>query len=285
MTDFVVRTTLHSAKLCAAGGGKCVPYYLTGMPSYATLQLRTDDRLAVLTLDNGKVNAINTDLARDLHNAFLDLDGDDTVDGIVLAGKEGCFCAGLDVRMLATSDAAGLREFFRAYLTALQTMVRCSKPVVAAMTGFAPAGGTVLALTADYRVMAIGQKHTVGMNEFNMSLQIPKMMADIYAHYRGEAGAWADVQGARMYGAEAAAKLGLVDEALPVEEVLPRAEAYCRQLMQVHHPVFHRTKRYLRRGLLAAVDHEVEQMVDVIAEDFRDPVFKQMMERFVRSLG
>ena len=255
------------------------------MPDFRTLRLGITDRCATVTLDNGKVNAINTDLARDLHNAFLDLDGDDTVDGIVLAGRENCFSAGLDVRMLATSDVAGLREFFRAYLTALQTMVRCSKPVVAAMTGFAPAGGTVLALTADYRVMAIGKKHTVGMNEFNMSLQIPKMMADIYAHYRGEAGAWADVQRARMYGAEAAVELGLVHEALPVEEVLPRAEAYCRQLMQVHHPVFHRTKRYLRRGLLAAVDQEVEQMVDVIAEDFRDPVFKNMMDLFVRSLG
>ena len=254
------------------------------MPSYATLNYRTDDRLAVLTLDNGKVNAINTELARDLHDAFLNLDGDDTVDGIVLSGRDNCFSAGLDVRMLATSDAAGLREFFQTYLSALQAMVRCRKPVVAAVTGFAPAGGTVLALTADYRVMAIGDKHTVGMNEFNMSLQIPKMMADIYAHYRGEAAAWADIQGARMYGAEAARELGLVDEALPVSEVLPRAEAYCRQLMQVHRPVFHRTKRYLRRGLLAAVDHEVVEMVDVIAEDFKDPAFKRMMELFVRSL-
>ena len=233
------------------------------MPDFTTLRLDIQDRCATVTLDNGKVNAINTALARDLHAVFLELDGNDTVDGVVLAGRPHCFSAGLDVRMLATSDADGLREFFHTYLSALQAMVRFEKPLVAAVTGFAPAGGTILALTADYRVMATGEKHTVGMNEFNMSLQIPKMMADIYAHYRGEAGAWADVQGARMYG----------------------AEAYCRQLMQVHHPVFHRTKRYLRRGLLAAVDHQVEQMVDVIAEDFRDPVFKQMMERFVRSLG
>ena len=254
------------------------------MPSYTTLQLRTDNRLAVLTIDNGKVNAINTQLAQDLHDAFLDLDGDDTVDGVVLAGKDHCFSAGLDVRMLATSDAAGLRTFFRTYLSALQAMVRCRKPVVAAMTGFAPAGGTVLSLTADYRVMAIGDKHTVGMNEFNMSLQIPKMMADIYAYYRGEAAAWADVQGARMYGAEAAVGLGLANEALPAEDVLPRAEAYCRQLMQVHLPVFHRTKRYLRRGLLAAVDQGVEEMVDVIAEDFKDAEFKRTIERFASSL-
>ena len=48
--------------------------------------------------------------------------------------------------------------------------------------------------------------------------------------------------------------------------------------------VFRRTKRYLRSGLLAAVDHGVDEMLDTIEEDFNDPVFKKMMEMFVASL-
>ncbi|WP_116106406.1 enoyl-CoA hydratase/isomerase family protein [Lewinella sp. IMCC34191] len=254
------------------------------MPSFSTLQFSISDRIATLTIDNGKVNAINTALARDLHAAFLEVEGNDTIDGLVLAGRPHCFSAGLDVMMLATSDHQGLADFFAAYLTALQSMVRLDKPMVAAMTGFAPAGGTILALTADYRIMARGEKHTVGMNEFNMSLQIPKMMADIYAYYLGEPRAWADIQAARMYDSEAAVTHGLVNESLPEEEVLPRAQAYCRRLARVHPPVFKRTKRYLRRGLLAAVDQNVEGMVEVIAEDFKDPVFKKMMELFVSKL-
>ncbi len=254
------------------------------MPDYSTLHVSIDDRLATVTLQNGKVNAINTALARDLRASFLDLAGNDKVDGVVLAGRPHCFCAGLDVRMLATSNKDELAHFFYAYLAALQTMVRFDKPFVAALTGFAPAGGTVLALTADYRIMARGEKHTVGMNEFNMSLQIPKMMADIYAYYLGEPRAWADIQGARMYTSDEAVQHGLVNESLEAEEVLPRAEAYCRKLMQVHPPVFLRTKRYLRRHLLSVVDDDIEEMVDVIAEDFSDPVFKKMMEMFVSSL-
>lgn len=254
------------------------------MPSYPTLHVSINDRLATVTLDSGKVNAITTQLSRDLETAFLDLGGNDEVEGVVLAGKPNCFCAGLDVKLLATSDRDGLREFFATYLSALQTLVRFEKPLVAAVTGFAPAGGTIIALTADYRIMAQGPKHTVGMNEFNMSLQIPKMMGDIFAYYVGEATAWKNVQQARMYTAEEALPLGLVDEALDGEQVLPRAQEYCRQLMQVHPPVFQRTKRYLRRGLLAAVDHEVTAMVDVIEEDFDDPKFEQMMQLFVASL-
>ena len=254
------------------------------MPDYSTLQVSLTDRLATVTLASGKVNAITTALSRDLEACFLELGGNDSVDGVVLAGKPNCFCAGLDVKLLATSDRAGLRDFFASYLSALQTMVRFEKPLVAAVTGFAPAGGTIIALTADYRIMARGPKHTVGMNEFNMSLQIPKLMGDIFAYYTGEATAWKNVQQAKLYTAEEAIPLGLVDEATEVDRVLPRAQAYCRQLMQVHPPVFKRTKRYLRSGLLAAVDHEVTAMVDVIEEDFDDPKFKQMMELFVASL-
>ncbi|THH34984.1 enoyl-CoA hydratase/isomerase family protein [Neolewinella litorea] len=254
------------------------------MPEYSTLTVSIEDRLATITLDHGKVNAIDTALSRDLKTAFLELGSDATVDGVVLAGQPNRFCAGLNVMTLATSNREGLREFFHTYLAALQTMVRFDKPFVAAVTGFAPAGGTILALTADYRIMARGEKHTVGMNEFNMSLQIPRMMADIYAYYRGEAGAWADVQSARMYNSDQALHIGLVNESVEVDQVIPRAVAQCRTLMRVHPPVFRRTKRYLRRGLLQAVDHEMQGMVDVIAEDFDDPVFKKMMEMFVSSL-
>lgn len=254
------------------------------MPDYTTLNISKTEGLATVTLDNGKVNAINTQLSRDLESAFLDLDGDDYISGVVLAGKRDCFCAGLDIKMLATSDEKQLKEFFSAYLSALQTMVRFDKPLVAAMTGYAPAGGTIIALTADYRIMARGAKHTVGMNEFNMSLQIPRMMADVYAYYRGEAAAWADIQHARMYTAEQAVTAGLVNEAADGNQVLAKAEAHCRQLMKVHYPVFKRTKRYLRRGLNETIKHGVNEMVDTIGEDFKDPAFKKMTATFVASL-
>jgi enoyl-CoA hydratase/carnithine racemase len=254
------------------------------MPDYTTLTVSAQDGLATITLDNGKVNAIDTELSRDLHRAFTALAADDAIRGVVLAGKPNCFCAGLNVKMLATSDVDGLRAFFHAYLTALRTLVRFPKPLVAAVTGFAPAGGTIIALTADYRVMGQGPKHTVGMNEFNMSLQIPKMMADIYAAYRGLPAAWTDVQQARMYTSDEALEIGLVDKSVPVDSVIEEAIAHCERLMQVHAPVFRRTKEYLRRDLLTAVEGDIDAMVDVIAEDFDDPVFKQMMAMFVASL-
>ncbi len=254
------------------------------MPEYTALKVSKSNGLATITIDHGKVNAIDAELSRDLESAFLDLGGDDYVLGVVLAGKPHCFCAGLNVMTMAKADQEGLQEFFATYLAALKTMVRFDKPLVAAVTGFAPAAGTILALTADYRVMAQGKKHTMGMNEFNMSLQIPRMMGDIFAYYLGQPQAWTNVQRASMYTSDEALARGLVDESVDQEAVLERATAHCRKMMQVHPVVFRRTKRYLRSGLLAVVDRGVDEMLDTIAEDFNDPVFKQMMDTFVSSL-
>jgi 3,2-trans-enoyl-CoA isomerase len=177
-----------------------------------------------------------------------------------------------------------LRKFWHANLGALRAMVRLSKPFVCAVTGFAPAGGTILALTADYRIMATGAKHTVGMNEFNMSLQIPQTYGEIYSAYLGEHRAWTSVQQAKMYTAEQAVEVGLIDEALPEEEVLPRALKYCRKLMNVYGPAYATTKRYQRKNLLACVARDIPTLVDDISKNLDDPRYKMMLEMFMASL-
>lgn len=74
------------------------------------------------------MNAIDTQLSRALDAVFHSLAADELVDGVVLAGKPDCFCAGLNVVTLATSAQAGLPEFIRAYLATLQAMVRFESP-------------------------------------------------------------------------------------------------------------------------------------------------------------
>ena len=254
------------------------------MQDYTSLKVTVDDGLATVEMINGKVNAIDTQLSEDLLAAFTALETDEAVTGVVLTGRPGCFCAGLDIKHMAGFTDETLRKFWHANLGALRAMVRLSKPFVCAVTGFAPAGGTILTLTADYRIMATGRKHTVGMNEFNMSLQIPQMFGDIYAAYLGEHRAWVAVQQATMYTAEQAREVGLVDEVLPEDEVLARAQKYCRKLMNVYAPVYANTKRYQRKNLLACVAGDIPAQVDEISENLNDPRFKMMLEMFMASL-
>ena len=254
------------------------------MQEYTSLKIAVKDGLATVEMTNGKVNAIDTQLSEDLLGAFTALETDATVSGVVLTGRPGCFCAGLDIKHMAGFTDETLRKFWHANLGALRAMVRLSKPFVCAVTGFAPAGGTILALTADYRIMASGAKHTLGMNEFNMSLLIPQTFGEIYAAYLGEHRAWASVQQAKMYTAEEAKAVGMVDEVLPEDEVLARAQKYCRRLMNVYAPVYATTKRYQRKNLLACVAGDIPAQVDEISSNLDDPRFKMMLDMFMASL-
>ncbi len=249
-----------------------------------TLNIISKNDYAIVEINNGKVNAINESLSRDLMEAFSQLGQDDEVKGVILAGRPNCFSAGLDIVSLAQADREGGKDFWRAYLGAVQSMIRFPKPLVCAITGYAPAGATILTLCADYRVMAKGDKHKIGMHEFRMSMLIPEMMSDVYAYHLGEKQAWKAVQQARLFSSDEALEIGLVDESVEVEEVLGRAEKHLKKVMGVYLPVYAKSKEYFRKALLKLVDRPIEPMIETIAEGYDDPFVKQSMSMFLMSL-
>lgn len=248
-----------------------------------TLKIEYKENYAIVQLDNGKVNAIDTKLAKELGETFRLLEANEDVKGVILTGRPHAFSAGLDVMSMAGGVKIAT-EFWEYYLDALQVMVRFPKPFVCAITGYAPAGGTILACCADYRIMGIGEKHVIGMHEFKMSLPIPELLSRIYAYTIGERTAWEAVLNAKLYHAEAAKAIGLVDEVAEVEAVLALAEAQLKKYMKVYLPMFAKTKRYLRRELLAAIDMDISEMIKEIVVDFNDPKFLTYVATFLQSL-
>lgn len=249
-----------------------------------TLKLSNEEGVLQVLLDHGKVNAIDTQMLLDLNQVFANADADNAVKGLILTGRDHCFSAGLDVAHLATIGVEGCKEFWRQYLMLCQHMVRFSKPFVCAITGYAPAGATILALTADYRVMGRGDKNKIGMHEFKMSMQIPELLCDIYAYHAGKRQAWENIQQARLMGSDEALEEGLINESVEVEEVLEKAKKHMAKVLRVHAPVYIRTKGYLRKELLDIVDRDMEAMVNVIAADWGDPFVQAGLKAFAASL-
>ena len=252
-----------------------------------TLQIHRNNNYAIIEIDNGKVNAINLPLLQDLNQAFSELLADDGVKGVILSGRPNCFSAGLDIVSLAMGGVELAEPFWRAYFQLCQKMIRFPKPLVAAITGYAPAGATILALMTDYKIMARGQKHVFGMHEFKMNLQIPELLCHIYAYYAGEKNAWLAVQQAKLFQAEEAVEAGLVNEAAEVDEVLPKAEAYLKKLMYVSPRVYADSKRYLTRQLHQIVDLSEDRIEEMIAEHIEasnTPEAQMMVKMFVEQL-
>ena len=248
------------------------------------LHLEYKNGYAIVQLDHGKVNAIGTEMSKKLKETFLQLAQEEEVGGVILTGRPHVFSGGLDVMEMAQWDLAACEEFWRQYLGALQAMVRYPLPFVCAITGYAPAGGTILVLCADYRIMAKGPKHVMGMHEFKMSMMIPKMMSDIYAYHLGEKYAWEAVQQMKLFNSDQALDLGLVNESVEVEEVLPRAEVYMQQLLNIYGPVYSKTKQFLRKNLLQLVEVDIDAEARRTAEAVMDPKQLAIVRNFVSQL-
>ena len=116
------------------------------------------------------VNALNPALCHDLASA-LSMAVAEGARGIVLSGGPNVFSAGLDVPHLLSlgDDRHALTLAWEVFFDAAMVLATCPVPVVAAISGHAPAGGCVLALCCDYRVMASGP-FRIGLNEIDAAL-------------------------------------------------------------------------------------------------------------------
>ena len=248
------------------------------------LTLIAREKYIVCQIDHGKVNAIDTELSEELTAFFEEAELDEQVEGVILTGRPHCFSAGLNIMKLAGGGPAGLEQFWRVHLHTLQTMIRFSKPFIAAITGYAPAAATTLACTADYRIMGRGEKHVIGMHERKLSLVIPEMLGRIFSHWIGEQQAMDCFLHSRLMQADEAKLIGLVNEACEVEEVLPRAEALMQHWTQAYVKANQRSKAFFKKSLIEKVDMSMETMIAQILEASLDPVSMQKFGEFMMQV-
>ena len=129
-----------------------------------TIKVNIKDKIAVLSMNRGRSNAINAEMVAELHQMVRNIENDDSIAGLILTGKDGFFSAGLDLIELYNYDEEAIKNFWINFLDLVTTLVSFKKPMIAAISGHSPAGGCVLALCCDYRIMAEG-KFIIGLNE------------------------------------------------------------------------------------------------------------------------
>ena len=223
----------------------------------------------VQTLDHGRIrelrlarpplNALDPALCRALITT-LDAAVADGVDAVVLSGAPGIFSAGLDVPHLMAlgQDRQALHAGWGAFFGAARSLAALRIPVVAALTGHAPAGGCVLSLCCDYRVMARSpnpaKPFMIGMNETQVGLAVPEgaqqLMRRVIGPYRAER---LLVSGS-MVTADEALRLGLVDTVVEVDQVVPHALEWLSTLLALPRAPMLLTRSLARADLVRALE-------------------------------
>lgn len=203
-----------------------------------------------LRLARPPVNALDPLLVRSLREAIESAPAHGA-QALLLSGRQGMFSAGLDVPALIALDRDAMSEFWGGFFDLCAAIARAPIPVAAAVTGHAPAGGAVLAMLCDYRVMARGA-YRIGLNEVQVGLTVPECLQAALRRLVGTYRAERLLVSGTMLEPNAALAVGFVDELAEPDAVVPAALAWLDGLLALPRGAMQST-RALARADLAAI--------------------------------
>jgi enoyl-CoA hydratase len=232
-------------------------------------------------LDKPRGNAIDEPMAEALAIAGAELAADDAVRGVLLASAHPkLFCPGLDLVALAGYDRSAMERFMRLFAAAVEALFGLRKPVVAAVNGAAVAGGCILALAADYRVLKRGAP--IGLNEVRIGVPLPwSVTVLLRATVPATSLTRIALLGRNFTDGEALAA-GLADEVLPPEGFEEACLARLEELAEKDPLALGTTKAWLREPAL----REMRAREGELVRDFLDGWFSaETQERIRRTVA
>jgi 3,2-trans-enoyl-CoA isomerase len=201
-------------------------------------------KIRELRLARPPVNALNAELLREIVEG---VQGAASTQAIVITGQPGIFSGGLDVRAMLGLDRDGVAAVF-VELWRVSRALACSPvPIVFGLTGHSPAGGTVLAIHGDYRVLADGD-FRMGLNEVQVGLFPGPAIHGAFRRLVGGHSAQLLTRGALVDPATAL-RVGLVDEICEPARVAARALAVAREICALPREPMSKTRELVRRDL------------------------------------
>jgi enoyl-CoA hydratase len=207
--------------------------------------------ILTLRLAHGKASAIDVEL---LDGLLHELDGVAAdVRALVLTGTGSIFSAGVDLFRLTREGADYVRRFLPLLSRLLRTLFAFPRPVVAAANGHAIAGGCILVLAADARLMAEGAGR-IGLPELLVGVPFPTAALEVVRFAVPRDKVQSLIYTGRTLPPQDALAAGLVDEVVAPGTLLARAQEVARQLAQVPPEVYRLTKLSLRAEALEQID-------------------------------
>lgn len=234
-------------------------------------------------MNHGKANALDSEMLQALI-AALDREEKEETRSLVLTGSGKIFSAGVDLFRFIAGGEAYIAEVIDKLKTCLRRVFSFPKPLVAAVNGHAIAGGCILALAADYRVMS-EDCGRIGVPELDFGVPLPSVLFEVVRHRVPINHHHEVVFRGGTYLTGRALELGLVDELAPSHSLLHRAVQECERLEKIRPQVFSLTKSQRCRAVLKAFDESAlqfdERALEILTAQDTIAVIEDYMDRTV----
>lgn len=247
------------------------------------INVTIDNHISHLFLDRGRSNALNQQMLEELKQAVTTAQEDPSVEGIIIQGKPGFFSAGLDLVDLYAYSEQEVRKFWYTFMDLVRTFVAFDKPAVAAISGHSPAGGCVLALCCDYRIMADGD-YVIGLNEIPVGIAVPESIFRLYSFWLGQAAAYRYLLEGKLLKPRDAHQCGLIDEVVDERGIRTAAERQLRKYTQYEHNTWRQSKRTMRRALVMQLCENQEEAIEAVLKQWWSPGTRAILKTIIDNL-
>ncbi len=239
---------------------------------------------SILRMVAGRGNALNIDFIEGL-SAALAKSERGPARAVVLIGQGTIFGAGVDLPAIVAGGADYVRRFIPAMLLLFEQLARFPKPLIAAVNGHAIAGGAIVMLACDQRLLA-NTNARIGLTEILVGVEFPAWALEI-ARFATPAQHFPTIVcTGRTYLPQEALARGLVDELVEPDALLERAVQVAAEMGAIAPNVFAATKLAVREPLFEAVRREAARRDAAVLEEWCSAAAMQRIAEFAaRNIG
>jgi enoyl-CoA hydratase/carnithine racemase len=247
------------------------------------IRIEKEGDIARVVIARGKVNALNEKVVDELAGELRALAGDPGVRALVLTGQGKFFTFGFDIPEFLDYR----REDFLRYLTKftdLYTYVFLyPKPVVAALNGHTIAGGCMLSIACDYRIMVPG-KARISLNEIEFGSSLFAGSVEMMKFWVGNREAERLILGGAMYSAEEALRIGLIDEIVPEDQLAAAAKRVAGRYGSKDAAAFESIKKLSRQDVASVMRaREKESLLEFVNIWYSEGTWRRLQEKKIHG--
>lgn len=242
------------------------------------IKVETNEGIATVAINRGKVNALNGEVVDELRESLKALESNQDIKAVVLTGNRKFFSFGFDIPEFLSFTKEEFTNFLINFTDIYTHLFLYPKPVVAALNGHAIAGGCMLALACDRRVMVEG-KAKISLNEIDFGASVFAGCTEMLRFWTGSANATKILYSGAMYSAEEAMRLGLVDTVLTEQNLMFQARKIASDLAPKHFPAFASIKTLLRKPIVQdMIKRERESIREFVDIWYSEPTWANLQD-------
>ncbi|XP_075224455.1 enoyl-CoA delta isomerase 1, mitochondrial-like [Lycorma delicatula] len=258
--------------------------FSAGVDKWVDLTSNENTGISTLTFQRPPVNSLNLEFVQQIMEAFTQLEKSKCRGLIITSSRPNVFSAGLDIMEIYKPKPDRVKAFWTILQDMWIKLYSTKFPTVAVINGHSPAGGCLIAISCEYRIMA-GSEFTIGLNETKLGIVAPKWFQDSMRNVIGIRQTEMALTTGKLFTADEALKIGLVDEVVnSKDEAISRAEIFLGQFKGISAMARAMTKLNVREDTFNWLIKNKELDLKIFLDVVNQPKVQQGLELYLQSL-